>query len=88
MKKVTMPMVGLFFAGALAFSIHASAASARHPMTKQQSRFATCAHKSKGLKRKAHTEFMRACLKGHQKEAARIKAAARAKSDKGGHGNT
>ncbi len=84
MKKVLMSMGALLFAGALASAGHAFAASTQHHMTSQQSRFAACAHKSKGLKSKAHTEFMRACLKGDQKKAARIKAAAKAKSDKGG----
>lgn len=88
MKKVLMPMGALLFAGAFACAGHASAASSQHHMTSQQSRFAACAHKSKGLKGKAHTAFMRACLKGDEKEAARIKAAAKGKSDKkGGHGH-
>ena len=89
MKKVMMPVTGLFFAGSLAFSIHAAAATAPHHMTAQQSKFAACAHQSKGLKRKAHNKFMHACLTGNKKEAARIKAAAaQAKSDKGGHGHS
>ena len=87
MKKVIIPVTGLFLAGALSLSAHASAASAQHHMTPQQTKFASCAHQSKGLKRKAHNKFMHACLTGDKKEAARIKAAARAKSDKGGHGH-
>lgn len=56
-------------------------------MTPQQARFAACAQQSKGLKRKAHNKFMNACLTGDKKEAARIKAAAQAQSDQGGHGH-
>jgi hypothetical protein len=37
--------------------------------TSQQSRFATCAHESRGLKAEEHHHFMSDCLKGHAEGA-------------------
>lgn len=34
----------------------------------QQSKFATCAHESKGLRGEEHQKFMSDCLKGHDSE--------------------
>ena len=34
----------------------------------QQSKFATCAHESKGLRGEEHQKFMSECLKGHDVE--------------------
>ena len=34
----------------------------------QQSKFATCAHESKGLRGEEHQKFMSECLKGHEAE--------------------
>ena len=34
----------------------------------QQSKFATCAHESKGLRGEEHQKFMSDCLKGHDTE--------------------
>jgi hypothetical protein len=42
-------------------SAHKPAAS--HARTAQQEKMSKCAHQSKGLKGKAHTEFMSKCLK-------------------------
>lgn len=83
MKKVLMTIGAGLFAGVVICSAHAQAADS-HQMTPQQSKFAVCAHESKGLKGDAHTAFMRACLKGEKKEAAKIKARAKAKQDKNG----
>jgi hypothetical protein len=44
----------------------------------QQSRFATCAHESKGLKGDAHQDFMSECLKGREEEAQELKKEATA----------
>jgi Spy/CpxP family protein refolding chaperone len=58
------------FPGAVALG--AFAAEADKPPS-QQTRFATCAHESKGLKGDAHQDFMSECLKGHEEEAAELK---------------
>ena len=55
-----------------AAALGAFAAEADKPQS-QQSRFATCAHESKGLKGDAHQDFMSECLKGHEEEAAELK---------------
>ena len=44
----------------------------------QQSRFATCAHESKGLRGDDHQNFMSECLKGHVAEAEVLKTEAAA----------
>ena len=44
----------------------------------QQSRFATCAHESKGLRGDDHQNFMSECLKGHGAEAEALKKEATA----------
>ena len=52
----------------LAFALLASPAFAtepEHKMSSQQSRMATCAHESKGLKTEERHHFMSECLKGH-----------------------
>ena len=36
----------------------------------QQSKFATCAHESKGLRGEEHQKFMSDCLKGHEFDVA------------------
>jgi hypothetical protein len=36
----------------------------------QQSKFATCAHESKGLRGEEHQKFMSECLKGHDDDGA------------------
>ena len=73
MKRILIPVCIAIMAGAFMATAQASPKSDHH-MTKQQSRFATCAHESKGLKGKAHSEFMSKCLKGDDKAAAKIKA--------------
>jgi hypothetical protein len=52
---------------AAAASLIAFAAFAEEPQHKgsQQSKFATCAHESKGLRGEEHQKFMSDCLKGH-----------------------
>jgi hypothetical protein len=44
----------------------------------QQSRFATCAHESKGLRGDDHQNFMSECLKGREAEAEALKKEAMA----------
>jgi len=52
---------------ALAFSFAASAALAEGDKApSQQTRFASCAHESKGLKGDEHHQFMSDCLKDHR----------------------
>lgn len=55
----------------------ANAGVTRPPLTHQQSKFAVCVHKSKGLKGKAHIAFMLAYLKDDKKDVAKIKAEAK-----------
>ncbi len=69
MKKILVPMSIALAAGAFMLATNASAKETTHHMTKQQSKFATCAHQSKGLKGAAHKKFMSKCLKGELKAA-------------------
>jgi hypothetical protein len=62
MKKIIIP--AMLAAATFAFAQTASAAAAAKPMSAQQSKFAACAHKSKGMKGAAHKKFMHDCLKG------------------------
>jgi len=75
MKRILTPVCIALAAGAFMATAQASSKEPHH-MTKQQSKFATCAHESKGLKGEAHSEFMSKCLKGDKKAAAKIKARA------------
>lgn len=64
MKTKTIHAV--VFAAAAAFAAVSSLANeGEHKPTSQQSRFATCAHESRGLKAEEHHHFMSDCLKGH-----------------------
>ena len=69
MKKILVPMGIALAAGAFMLATNASAKETTHHMTKQQSKFALCAHQSKGLKGAAHRKFIRKCLKGELKAA-------------------
>jgi len=55
----------------LAFAPRTLAAEAE--AKSQQSRFAACAHESKGLRGDDHQNFMSECLKGHDAEAEALK---------------
>jgi hypothetical protein len=55
-----------FAAAALVAAAQAPAAESEK--STQQSRFATCAHESKGLKGDEHQKFMSDCLKGREAE--------------------
>ena len=72
-------------------ALTAFAAFADEPATKQgaqQSKFATCAHESKGLRGEEHQKFMSECLKGHDPEgAARTDSAHRAADETGSQQN-
>lgn len=81
MKRIFTPVCIALAAGAFMATAHAASKDPHH-MTRQQSRFATCAHESKGLKGKTHSKFMSACLKGDDKAAAKIKAQALKHKDK------
>ena len=52
-----------------AFTPRALASEAEAKAGSQQSRFATCAHESKGLRGDDHQNFMSECLKGHDADA-------------------
>ena len=43
---------------------------AEHKQGAQQSKFATCAHESKGLRGEEHQKFMSECLKGQDEDGA------------------
>ncbi|HEY4999085.1 MAG TPA: PsiF family protein [Usitatibacter sp.] len=57
---------------ASAFTLCAGAAEVEKPQS-QQSRFAACAHESKGLRGDAHQDFMSECLKGREEQAAQLR---------------
>lgn len=70
------------------FAMPASAADTEHKQGTQQSKFATCAHESKGLRGEEHQKFMSECLKGHDVEgAARKDKAHRADDETGSQQN-
>ncbi len=50
----------------------------------QQSKFAVCAHESKGLRGEEHQKFMSECLKGHDRDGAAKKESAHRASDEAG----
>ncbi len=81
MKRILTPVCIALVAGTFMATAQAAPKAPRH-MSRQQSRFATCAHESKGLKGKTHSKFMSACLKGDDKAAAKIKAHAMNHKDK------
>ncbi len=64
MKAKTLCIV--VFAALSAFAVAPSLANeGEHKPSSQQSRFAACAHESKGLKVEEHHHFMSECLKRH-----------------------
>ena len=70
------------------FALPAAAADADHKTGAQQSKFATCAHESKGLRGEEHQKFMSECLKGHDTEGApRKEKTHRADDDTGSQQN-
>lgn len=84
MKKIIVPA---FIAMAALASAHAAFAAGTKParhMSAQQSKFATCAHKSKGMKGAAHKKFMHDCLKGKGADTPAKPAKNDAKDSKGG----
>ena len=70
-------------AAALAI-LPASAAEDDAKQGTQQSKFATCAHESKGLRGEEHQKFMSDCLKGHDRDAASRKESAHRAADETG----
>jgi hypothetical protein len=57
-------------AAAAFFVLPTHAADAEAKQGSQQSKFATCAHESKGLRGEEHQKFMSDCLKGREIEGA------------------
>ena len=53
-------------AAAALFAMPAFAADGEPKHGSQQSKFAACAHESKGLRGDEHQKFMSECLKGHE----------------------
>jgi psiF repeat len=85
MKKFIAPAFIAAIALAFGLAQNATAAtSGAKPMTAQQSKFATCAHKSKGMKGAAHKKFMHDCLKGKSTDKPEKPEAKHQKSGKGG----
>jgi hypothetical protein len=75
-------------AAAVLFALPAYAAEPGEKPVSQQSRFATCAHESKGLRGEEHQKFMSDCLKGHETEAsARKESTHRADDETGSQQN-
>ena len=56
-----------------AFASPALASEGEARARSQQTRFATCAHESKGLRGDDHQNFMSECLKGHAEAASEIR---------------
>ena len=70
------------------FAMPASANDTEHKQGSQQSKFATCAHESKGLRGEEHQKFMSECLKGHDTDgAARKEKSHRAADETGSQQN-
>jgi hypothetical protein len=59
-----------------------------HKQGAQQSKFATCAHESKGLRGDEHQRFMSECLKGHEPEGAARKDSSHRAADETGSQQT
>ncbi len=70
------------------FAMPASASDTEPKQGLQQSKFATCAHESKGLRGEEHQKFMSECLKGHEVEGtARKEKSHRADDETGSQQN-
>jgi psiF repeat len=84
MKKFIAPAFVVAIALGFGLAQNAIAAtSAAKPMTAQQSKFATCVHKSKGMKGAAHKKFMHECLKCKSTDKPAKPEATYKKGDKG-----
>lgn len=80
MQKFIIPVCVAL--AAFAFTQPTLARNNSKPMTAQQSKFAACAHQSKGIKGEAHKKFMSDCLKG-KSEAASSKVETKAAASAG-----
>ena len=88
MKAKTLYIAALAVASALAAPPAFANESEPHASTTQQSRFATCAHESRGLKAEEHHHFMSDCLKRHDgAEGAHKKEASHPTSAEGSQQN-
>lgn len=67
--------------GAALFALPAAATDTEHKQGAQQSKFATCAHESKGLRGEEHQKFMSECLRGNAQEGAPRKDSAHRAAD-------
>lgn len=84
MKKFIVPAFIAIAALASANVVFAAGTKPARQMTAQQSKFATCAHKSKGMKGAAHKKFMHDCLKGKGTDMPAKPAKNHDKGSKGG----
>jgi hypothetical protein len=66
--EVSMRFNAACAAAAALITFAAFAEEPQHKQGSQQSKFATCAHESKGLRGEEHQKFMSDCLKGHEAE--------------------
>ena len=71
-------------AAAALFVLPAHANDAAEKQGSQQSKFAACAHESKGLRGEEHQKFMSECLKGNETDGASRKETAQRASDETG----
>ena len=71
-------------AAAAAFIAFAAFAEEPSKQGAQQSKFATCAHESKGLRGDEHQKFMSECLKGHDPDAPAHKESSHRAADETG----
>jgi hypothetical protein len=71
-------------AAATLFAVPALGADTDSKQGSQQSKFAACAHESKGLRGDEHQKFMSDCLKGHETEAPARKETSQRASDESG----
>src|SRR5689334_4800668 len=77
-EEAPMRFIAACAAAAALIALPALGAESDAKPASQQSKFATCAHESKGLRGDEHQKFMSECLKGHdtdRKPAATHRAA-------------
>ncbi|HUQ28513.1 MAG TPA: PsiF family protein [Usitatibacter sp.] len=82
-----MRFTAAFAAAAALIAFAAFADEATHKQGTQQTRFATCAHESKGLRGEEHQKFMSECLKGHETDGAARKEPAHRADETGAQQN-
>jgi len=79
-----MRVIAACAAAAALITLPALATESETKPGSQQSKFAACAHESKGLRGEEHQKFMSECLKGHGDPDKKEKAATHRASDETG----